>query len=116
QWRVIDVIFFGHSHRELAGKEIGGALLAQPRFWGQSVAEVELTLAREHNRWRVAAKRSRVVPMDTSIPPAADILELTRAAHERAAQHLNTVLTELGQPLEGRTALVEGHSPGAAVG
>lgn len=111
----IDVIFFGHSHQELAGKEIGGALLVQPRFWGQSVAEVELTLAREHNRWRVAAKRSRVVPMDTSIPPAADILELTRAAHQRAEQHLNTVLTELGQPLEGRTALVEDHPLGELV-
>ena len=41
----IDVIFFGHSHRELAGKVVNGALLVQPKNWARSVAEVELTRA-----------------------------------------------------------------------
>lgn len=111
----IDVILFGHSHQELAGKEIGGTLVVQPRFWGQSVAEVELTLEREGNRWRVAGKRSRLVPMDDSIPADPAVLDLARAAHERAEQELNTVVMESGQELDGRTALFEDHPLGELV-
>ncbi|MCH6554289.1 MAG: metallophosphoesterase, partial [Acidobacteria bacterium] len=64
----IDVIFFGHSHRELAGKVMNGALLVQPKNWARSVAEVELTLARDNQGWRVVDRQSRLVPMDASIP------------------------------------------------
>jgi len=111
----IDVIFFGHSHQELAGKEVGGALLVQPRFWGQSVAEVELTLAREGSGWRVADRRSRTVAMDESIAPDPDVLALARAAHERAEVRLNTVVAESNQDFDGRAALVEGHPLGELV-
>ncbi|MFQ5778533.1 MAG: bifunctional metallophosphatase/5'-nucleotidase, partial [Terriglobia bacterium] len=34
----LDAIFFGHSHRELAGKEVNGVLLVQAKNWAQSVA------------------------------------------------------------------------------
>src|SRR5918996_5037346 len=34
----IDLIVFGHSHREVADTTIGGALLVQPRNWAGSVA------------------------------------------------------------------------------
>ena len=103
----IDLILFGHSHRELEGKQIGAALLVQPRFWGQSVAEVELTLTRDAGRWRVAAKRSRLVPMDASVAPDPQILELTRVAHERTEAYLNTVLGRIDTELGARTGRVE---------
>jgi 2',3'-cyclic-nucleotide 2'-phosphodiesterase/3'-nucleotidase len=105
----IDAIFVGHSHDELAGREVNGALLVQARNWAQSVAEVEFTLEREANRWRVVRRGSRIVPMDASIPADPEILELTRAAHERAEAWLNTVVAQLDADLDARTARFEDH-------
>jgi len=103
----IDVILFGHSHRELPGKIVNGVLLVQAKNWAQSVAEVELTLKRDGARWVVADKRSRLVPMDASVAPDEEILKLTRAAHERTEEYLNTVVAQVGANLSGRTGRLE---------
>ncbi|MGH9804583.1 MAG: bifunctional metallophosphatase/5'-nucleotidase, partial [Candidatus Acidiferrales bacterium] len=105
----IDAVFFGHSHRELAGREVNGALLVQAKNWAQSVAEVDFTLERAGERWRVVERASRLVPMDASIPADPEILELTRAAHERTETWLNTVVAQLDADLDARTARLEDH-------
>ena len=40
----IDAIIFGHTHSELAGARVGSVLLMQPRNWGMSLGELDLTL------------------------------------------------------------------------
>lgn len=57
----IDVIVFGHTHRELPDTTIGGALVMQPRNAAASVAVATLALVRSGSRWRVASKRGQVV-------------------------------------------------------
>ena len=106
----IDVIFFGHSHRELAGKVVNGALLVQPKNWAQSVAEVELTLARDNHGWRIVDRQSRLVPMDASIPADPEILELTHAAHQQTERYLSTVVAELDEELDARSGRIEDHA------
>jgi len=103
----IDVILFGHSHRELPGKMVNGVLLVQPKNWAQSVAEVELLLVRRGKRWELKEKQSQLVPMDSSIEPDEAILEITRAAHERTEQYLNTVVAKVDKDLSGRTGRLE---------
>ena len=105
----IDAVFFGHSHRELAGRVVNGALLVQAKNWAQSVAEVEFTLERAGERWRVVERSSRLVPMDAFIAADPEILELTRVAHERTQAWLNTVVAQLDRDLSARTARLEDH-------
>lgn len=105
----LDAIFFGHSHRELAGKTVNGVLLVQAKNWAQSVAEAEFVLARAGGRWQVQEKRSRLVAMDASMAADPEILDLTRAAHERTEQYLNKVVGEVDQELDARTGRVEDH-------
>ncbi len=103
----IDVIIYGHSHRENAGKVVNGVLLVQPKNWAQSVARVELKLTREGSGWKLADKQSRVVPMDTTVPPDEKILALTRADHERTEAYLNTVVGKVDEDVSGRTGRLE---------
>jgi 2',3'-cyclic-nucleotide 2'-phosphodiesterase/3'-nucleotidase len=103
----IDVILFGHSHRELPGKVVNGVLLVQPKNWAQSVGEVELRLVRDGKKWKLQEKHSRLVPMDASIPPDEAILGITRAAHERAEEYLNTVVAKVEKDLSGRAGRLE---------
>ena len=57
----IDLIVYGHSHKQMADTVIAGTLLMQPKSWATSVAVAELHLARMDGKWRVASKRSSLV-------------------------------------------------------
>jgi 2',3'-cyclic-nucleotide 2'-phosphodiesterase/3'-nucleotidase len=57
----VDLIVYGHSHKQMADTVIAGTLLMQPRNWATSVAVAELHLSRDGGRWRVATKRSSLV-------------------------------------------------------
>jgi 2',3'-cyclic-nucleotide 2'-phosphodiesterase/3'-nucleotidase len=86
----IDAIVFGHSHKELEGQTIGGALVVQPRNWGMSLARLDFTMQRQGRRWTVAGKKSRLIPVRAETEAAPDILELARPYHELAEAYLST--------------------------
>jgi 2',3'-cyclic-nucleotide 2'-phosphodiesterase (5'-nucleotidase family) len=57
----VDVVVFGHSHREVIDTVINGALVMQPRNWAASVALGTLTLAKTKGKWRVVAHKGASV-------------------------------------------------------
>ena len=85
----IDLIVFGHSHREVADTTIGGALLVQPRNWAGSVAVAHLELRREAGRWTVAAKRGETIPAVGRRESEA-VLLATANAHAEAVAYVST--------------------------
>jgi 2',3'-cyclic-nucleotide 2'-phosphodiesterase (5'-nucleotidase family) len=87
----IDLIVFGHSHREVADTTIGVSLLVQPRNWAGSVAVAHLELRREGGRWRVGAKRGEVIR--TAGRREADaVLAATARAHADAVAYVATAV------------------------
>lgn len=85
----IDVIFMGHTHRELADTAIAGTLLLQAKNWATSLAVAELQLtAAAGGKWRVASKRGRIFrPAPGPLPPSRLATEL-RDAHERTRAYV----------------------------
>ena len=85
----VDLILYGHSHREVADTTINGVLLMQPRNWAGSVAVAHLTLVRDATGWRVAGKRSTVVQ---AAGHAEDpiVLAATDAAHRATIAWVTT--------------------------
>lgn len=57
----IDVIVYGHTHKEMADTVIAGTLLMQPKNWATSLAVAQLRLERRNGRWAVTYKRSRTI-------------------------------------------------------
>ena len=76
----IDVIVYGHSHKELADSVIGGVLLMQPKNWATNLGVAEVRLVRIGSRWRVVSKRSTLIPASGHVENAA-VLVATEAAH-----------------------------------
>ncbi len=89
--RGVDVVVFGHSHRQLADTTIGGALVMQPKNWSESVGVARLQLVRAGARWTVAAKRGTLVPTIGRVESPA-VLAATQAAHERAVSYAASVI------------------------
>lgn len=57
----IDLVVYGHSHKQMADTVIGTTLLMQPRNWATSVAVAHLGLAVRDGHWRVISRRSSLV-------------------------------------------------------
>ena len=57
----IDLVVFGHTHREVADSTIDGVLFTQPRNWASSVSVAHLTFAKSAGTWRLASKRASIV-------------------------------------------------------
>jgi 2',3'-cyclic-nucleotide 2'-phosphodiesterase (5'-nucleotidase family) len=86
----IDVIFMGHTHREVADTTLNGVLVQQAKNWGTSLAVAELDL-RWDGRWTVAGKRGRILrPAPGSTSPR---LEAALAdAHRRTLAYVAQVI------------------------
>jgi 2',3'-cyclic-nucleotide 2'-phosphodiesterase/3'-nucleotidase len=84
----IDVIFLGHSHRELADTTIGSTLLLQAKNWAASLAVAELDVeSTPAGGWRVVEKHGRIFRPGTRPPDARFVAELT-PAHERTRAYV----------------------------
>ena len=57
----VDLVVFGHSHREVADTTINGVLVVQPRNWATSVSVATITVERSGARWRPVARRGVIV-------------------------------------------------------
>ena len=79
----VDLIIFGHSHREVADTTIAGVRLLQPKNWARSVAVATLTVARDGEGWRVVRTEGRLIPT-AGQPEDSAVLAVTQRAHERA--------------------------------
>ncbi|HEX2189129.1 MAG TPA: 5'-nucleotidase C-terminal domain-containing protein [Longimicrobiaceae bacterium] len=84
----IDVIFMGHSHRELADTTIAGTLLLQAKNWGASLAVAELEVeSAPGGGWRVVDKEGKIFRPGMRAPDARFVAELT-PAHERTVAYV----------------------------
>ena len=82
----IDLVVFGHTHRELADSTIGGVLLTQPRNAAGSVSVSRLTLERRGGAYRVIGKSGGVV-RTAGRPESGAVVAAVEDAHQRAVAY-----------------------------
>jgi 2',3'-cyclic-nucleotide 2'-phosphodiesterase/3'-nucleotidase len=105
----IDVILFGHSHREVPEKVINGVLLVQARNWGQSLGQVDVDMERTAAGWKVASKHSKVIPVTDAVAADPEILKISQPYHETTEKYLDTPIATSSKSLEASTARYEDH-------
>lgn len=85
----IDVIVYGHSHKEMADTVIGSTLLMQPKNWATSVAIAHVIVQRQNGRWRVTSKRSSIVQA-VHHRENVEVLGVTEEGHRAAENYART--------------------------
>ena len=102
----IDVIFLGHTHRELADTLINGVMLTQAKNWATSLAVATLQAHRAGpGDWRVQRKRGEIVrPRRGDVDRA--FLDSLRWEHERTVAHVNARIGEASERMAAREARV----------
>jgi len=103
----VDAVIFGHTHSELVSYSAGGVAMMQPRNWGMSLGEMDLTLDKQGGSWKVTNKSNRVIPVRSETPADAAVLALAKPYHDAAEAYLNKVVAESDAPLTTAMARVE---------
>jgi 2',3'-cyclic-nucleotide 2'-phosphodiesterase/3'-nucleotidase len=103
----IDAIVFGHTHQRQAGLRIGDVLAVQPQNWGASLARLDFEMDKTPRGWKLAAKRSRLIPVRRETEADARILKLAEPYHELAQRYLDTVVAEAPADLDSALGRVE---------
>jgi len=96
----IDLVLYGHSHKEVRGSTIGQTLLVQPKNWATSVDVAHLVVSRVDGAWRVTERRSDLVQAAGHAESPA-VLAATDAIHRETVAY---VTTPIGSTTERWTA------------
>ena len=72
----VDLIFMGHTHRDLPSVVINGVQLIQANYWGRHLARVDLYLENAGPHWRVFARAARTIAVDDRVAPDQDLLKI----------------------------------------
>ena len=100
----VDVIFMGHTHREVPSLYIDGVLLTQADYWGRHLARADLYLQKTATGWRVYAKSARTIAADDRVEPDADAVKLAEPYDRETQDWLTRVIGESPQELTARDA------------
>jgi 2',3'-cyclic-nucleotide 2'-phosphodiesterase (5'-nucleotidase family) len=84
----IDLILYGHSHKEMRELTIGPTLLVQPKNWAGSVSIVHMHLVRTAAGWSVARKTAELVQAANHAESPA-ILATTESVHQKTVAYFN---------------------------
>lgn len=90
----IDVIFMGHTHREVPDLLVNGVLLTQANHWGRHLARADLYLDKTANGWRMAALSGRTIPVDDKVEADAEITRLVEPYHKETQAWLSKPIGE----------------------
>ncbi len=91
----VDLIVYGHSHREVADTVINGVMLMQPRNWATSVAVANVRLTRGTSGWQVASKRGVIVRSAGHAEQGA-VVAATERAHHATLRYVGQTLGSTG--------------------
>ena len=100
----VDVIFMGHTHRDVPSMYINGVLLTQANHWGRHLARADLYLQRAGTSWRMYAKSARTIAADDRVEPDPEVVKLAEPYDRETQGWLSRVIGESSQELTAREA------------
>jgi 2',3'-cyclic-nucleotide 2'-phosphodiesterase (5'-nucleotidase family) len=99
----IDVIFFGHTHRELPEKVVNGVLLSQPKNWGMSLSRADVKMSKDSaGAWHVESKHSQTIPVTSQVAPDPEITKLIEPYQTEVQKYLDTPIAKSEKALSGK--------------
>ena len=100
----VDVIFMGHTHREVPAVYINGVLLTQANHWGRHLARADLYLQKSAAGWRMYAKSARTIPADDRVEADPEVVKLAEPYDRETQGWLSRVVADSSEELTARDA------------
>ena len=97
----VDVLFLGHTHRDIPALVVNGVLLSQAGRWGDRLVRADLTFTRETGKvWTLAAKAVHSIPVRADTPADPAVLSLAGPYHRETQAWLARAIGASARPLD----------------
>jgi 2',3'-cyclic-nucleotide 2'-phosphodiesterase/3'-nucleotidase len=100
----VDVIFMGHTHRDVPSLYLNGVLLTQANHWGRHLARADVYLQKSDAGWRVYAKSARTLPSDDRVEPDPDVMKIAEPYDNETQGWLAKVIGQSAEELTAKEA------------
>ncbi|MDQ5844708.1 MAG: 5'-nucleotidase C-terminal domain-containing protein [Acidobacteriota bacterium] len=100
----VDLIFMGHTHRDVPSLYINGVLMTQANHWGRHLARADVYMENNANKWRVYARSARTIPVDDKVEADAEILKLAEPYDRETQAWLSQPIGESAAELSATDA------------
>ena len=100
----IDVIFMGHTHRDVPSLYLNNVLLTQANHWGRHLARADLYLEKGGGGWRVYARSGRTIAVDDKVEADREALKLAEPYDAETQRWLSRAIGESAEELTARDA------------
>lgn len=91
----IDLIVAAHDHKQIDDVERNGVLIVENASEGKSIAQINLSVARNADGDAVVVNREAVSVAMADFSPAQEIMDATADADERAKDHAEAVIGKM---------------------
>jgi 2',3'-cyclic-nucleotide 2'-phosphodiesterase (5'-nucleotidase family) len=98
----VDLIFMGHTHRDVPSLYINGVLITQANHWGRHLARADVYLQKSTSGWTVYAKAARTIPSEDRIEPDPDVVKLAEPYDRETQAWLGRTIGESSTDLTAR--------------
>lgn len=103
----VNVIFMGHTHRDVPSMVVNGVLLTQANHWGRHLARVDLYVDKSRRgAARLAIESARTIPVD-NVEPDSEVVKLAESYDRETESWLGRVIGESDEELTAREARFE---------
>ncbi|HEX3279692.1 MAG TPA: 5'-nucleotidase C-terminal domain-containing protein [Pyrinomonadaceae bacterium] len=100
----VDLIFMGHTHRDVPSVIINGVQLLQANYWGRHLARADLYLENGGTGWRIYARSARTIAMDDKVAADAELLKIGKPYDEETQAWLARPIGESAADLTATEA------------
>lgn len=100
----VDVIFMGHTHRDVPSLFVNGVMLTQANHWGRHLARADLYLDKSGDKWRMSARSARTIPVDDKVEADEEIVKLADPYHKETQAWLSLPIGESAAELTATEA------------
>ena len=100
----VDLIFMGHTHRDVPSLYINGVLLTQANHWGRHLARADLYLQKSGAGWRMYAKSARTIAADDRVEPDSEVVKLAEPYDQETQGWLSRIIGNSPEELTAREA------------
>lgn len=87
----VDLVVYGHSHKEQKDLHIGSTLLDQSKNWATSLGAAHLTLSRESGSWKVTSSHGETIQAARHFEETG-VLAASEATHAATLAYANMVI------------------------
>ncbi|MEO5903536.1 MAG: 5'-nucleotidase C-terminal domain-containing protein [Gemmatimonadaceae bacterium] len=87
----VDLVVYGHSHKEQKDLHIGTTLLVQPKNWATSVGAAHLILAKSGGTWKVVSSHGKTIQAARHRDESG-VLAVTASTHKASLAYANAVI------------------------